>query len=61
MRRTRLLAALAATTAVLPFLPQASASYATPTVEVLSGRADLVSGGDALVQVSGLGVKGVRV
>jgi hypothetical protein len=52
-RRTRLLALAAVTCAVVPFLPTASASAPSgaPTIEVLSGRADLVSGGDALVQV----------
>ena len=51
-RRTRVLVAVAATAAVLPFLPPASASAGTVTLTVLSGRADLVSGGDALVRVS---------
>lgn len=53
-RRSRLLVGLAATAAVLPFVVQAQASpYAYPpvTIEVLSNRADLISGGDALVQV----------
>ncbi|MGB8649133.1 MAG: DUF6351 family protein [Mycobacteriales bacterium] len=53
-RRTRSLAALAVTAAVLPFLPQASASADTVAITVLSGRPDLVSGGDALVAVSGV-------
>ncbi len=62
MRRTRVLAALAAVAAVVPFLPQASASPGALTLTVLSGRADLVSSGDALVQL-GLpaGAKGLRV
>jgi hypothetical protein len=52
-RRSRLLALAAATSAVVPFLPTASASSPSgpAVIEVLSGRADLVSGGDALVQV----------
>ena len=52
MRRSRLLAVLGATAAVIPFLPQASASAGTVSLTVLSGRADQVAGGDALVQVT---------
>jgi hypothetical protein len=61
--RSRTLAVAAAVTAVVPFLPQAFAA-STPALglTVLSGRADLVSGGDALVQVTGAsGVTGLRV
>jgi hypothetical protein len=54
MRRTRSFAALAVTAAVLPFVPQASASAAIVGLAVLSGRADLVSGGDALLAVTGV-------
>lgn len=61
-RPTRSLVALAATAAVIPFLPQASASGANLGITVLSGRADLVSGGDALVGVTGVtDVHGLRV
>ncbi len=54
-RRTRLLALVATCAVAVPFLPQAwatSPSYAPPAIEVLSGRADLVSGGNALVAVA---------
>jgi hypothetical protein len=48
--------------AVLPFLPQATASGSALGLTVLSGRADLVSGGDALVAVTGVSSpKGLRV
>ncbi len=51
-RRTRLLAAVTTlTAAALPFLPQASAARGEVRIEVLSNRADLVSGGDALVRI----------
>ena len=60
--RNRLLALAAASAVVLPFLPHggASAAAATPRIEVLSSRADLVSGGDALVQLSGV-TRGFRL
>ncbi|MGZ6791700.1 MAG: DUF6351 family protein, partial [Mycobacteriales bacterium] len=65
MRPTRTLAAttaVAAAAAVLPFLPTASADAATLGLTVLSGRADLVSGGDALVAVTGASsLRGLRV
>jgi hypothetical protein len=51
-RRSRLLVGLAAVAVVIPFLPQAQAAAGSITIEVLSGRADLISGGDALVRVS---------
>jgi hypothetical protein len=51
-RRTRLLVLTAAAATALPFLPTASADAGAVRIEVLSGRADLVSGGDALVRVS---------
>ncbi|HUR51917.1 MAG TPA: DUF6351 family protein [Mycobacteriales bacterium] len=50
-RRTRVLALAAVATAVVPFLPTASADAGQLRIEVLSGRADLVSGGDVLVRV----------
>jgi hypothetical protein len=61
--RTRTLAAAAAVTAVVPFLPQAVAAPAPALgLTVLSGRADLVSGGDALVQVTGASrANGLRI
>ena len=56
------LVALAATCAVLPFLPKAAASNPSVGVIVLSGRADLVTGGDALLAVTGVGSRsGLRV
>ncbi|MCW2586650.1 MAG: N-acetylmuramoyl-L-alanine amidase [Frankiales bacterium] len=62
MRLSRTLAALGVAVAVLPFLPQASASGATLGLTVLSGRPDLVSGGDALVAVTGASsTRGLRV
>jgi hypothetical protein len=51
-RRTRLLVLTAAAATALPFLPTASADAGAVRIEVLSGRADLVSAGDALVRVS---------
>jgi hypothetical protein len=61
-RRSRVLAALATTVAVAPFLPQASASAGTVALTVLSGRADLVSGGDVLVRVTlPAGARGLAV
>ena len=51
-RRSRLLIGLAAAAIVIPFLPQAQAASGSITIAVLSGRADLISGGDALVAVS---------
>ena len=63
MRRPRLMTALAALTAALPFaLPDASAAPGTVSVTVLSSRADLVSAGDALVRVAvPAGARGLRV
>ena len=56
------LSALAVCAAVLPFLPQASADTPHLGLSVLSGRADLVSGGDALVAVTGVrNTVGLRV
>src|SRR3954451_11881077 len=52
MRLSRALVALAAATAVLPFVPHASAGSGNVAITVLSSRADLVSGGDALVAVN---------
>ncbi|HUR13001.1 MAG TPA: DUF6351 family protein [Mycobacteriales bacterium] len=49
--RTRLLVLAVAAVAVAPALPTASAGQGSLRVEVLSGRADLVTGGDALVGV----------
>ena len=58
LRRTALVAtALAAGAGALPLLPTASASAATPSITVLSSRPDLVSAGDALVQLSGFATK----
>jgi hypothetical protein len=51
-RRSRLLVALAASVVVVPFVPQAQAARGELTIAVLSGRADLISGGDALVAIS---------
>ena len=51
-RRSRLLVGLAATAVVIPFLSPAEAASGPITIEVLSGRADLISGGDTLVRVS---------
>jgi hypothetical protein len=57
-RRLLLVSALAA--AALPVLPHAAASAGTVGLAVLSGRPDLVSGGSALVQVTGVtSAKGV--
>jgi len=50
-RRSRALVLLAASAVVVPFLPHASADAGEASITVLSGRADLISGGDALVQV----------
>ncbi|MCW2544908.1 MAG: N-acetylmuramoyl-L-alanine amidase [Frankiales bacterium] len=50
MRRSRLLIAVVTAVALVPFLPPAEAASG-PVITVLSGRADLVSAGDALVQV----------
>jgi hypothetical protein len=62
VRLTRALAVLAASAAVLPFLPQAAASAGTVSLTVLSGRADLVSAGDALLGVAvPAGASGLRV
>ncbi|MCW2669060.1 MAG: N-acetylmuramoyl-L-alanine amidase [Frankiales bacterium] len=62
MRLSRALVALAATTAVLPFVPSASAGSGHVVITVLSSRADLVSAGDALVAVSvPAGARGLRV
>ena len=65
MRLTRpfvALAALSVAGAVLPFLPQADASNPSVGISVLSGRADLVSGGDALLAVTGVSSpSGLRV
>ena len=64
-RRSRLLVTTAAIAVVVPFLPQAQAerpASAQPRIEVLSGRADLVSGGDALVAVTvPAGARGMRI
>ena len=49
--RNRLLALVAASAVALPFLPHASADAGAARIEVLSSRADLVSGGDALVRI----------
>jgi hypothetical protein len=49
--RSRLLVLLAASALALPLLPRADADTGQAKISVLSGRADLVSGGDALVQV----------
>jgi hypothetical protein len=53
--RSRLLALAAAAAVAVPLVAQAQASppaFAAPVIEVLSGRADLVSGGDALLRVT---------
>lgn len=64
--RVRLIAALAVVAAMASFtVPGPAAARSFPgalRIEVLSGRADLVSGGDALLAVSGVGARpGLRV
>jgi hypothetical protein len=49
--RSRLLVLLAASALALPLLPRADAGAGEARILVLSGRADLVSGGDVLVQL----------
>src|SRR3954465_3227912 len=63
MDASKLLRALALTLGVLVVPATSSAAAAKPiTVSVLSTRADLVSGGDALVRIGGLkATKGRRV
>ncbi|MCW2682001.1 MAG: N-acetylmuramoyl-L-alanine amidase, partial [Frankiales bacterium] len=59
-----LVLALPLAVAVLPALPAASAPTGDVRIEVLSGRGDLVTGGDALVRVvlpAGATSKGLRV
>jgi hypothetical protein len=51
-RRSRLLALAASFAVAVPFLPHASADQGSLTIQVLSSRADLVSGGDALVRIN---------
>ena len=63
-RRWRLCVAALAFAAALPAAGPAGAADGVVTIEVLSGRADLVSGGDALVEVSlpaGVDASDVRV
>jgi hypothetical protein len=56
------LTALATAAGVLPLLPQAKAGSGDVVVSVLSSRADLVSGGDALVGLTlPAGAKGLHV
>ncbi|MDP9183102.1 MAG: DUF6351 family protein [Actinomycetota bacterium] len=64
LNRSRLLALVASCAVALPFLPQAEASSPAnglPAIEVLSSRADLVSGGDALVRVGGPSGRAAKV
>ncbi|MCU1622829.1 MAG: N-acetylmuramoyl-L-alanine amidase [Frankiales bacterium] len=62
MRRVLALVLAAASAAVVPFLPTASASSGNVVITVLSSRADLVSAGDALVAVSlPAGARGLTV
>src|SRR4051812_26685446 len=61
-RRDLVLALTAATAAVVPFVPAATASSGNVVLTVLSSRADLVSSGDALVAVQlPAGAQGLRV
>src|SRR4051794_8533292 len=61
-RRDLVLALTAATAAVVPFVPAASAGGGNVVLSVLSSRADLVSAGDALVAVSlPAGARGLHV
>src|SRR4051812_29769395 len=61
-RRDLVLALTAATAAVVPFVPAATASGGNVVLTVLSSRADLVSSGDALVAVQlPAGAQGLRV
>ncbi len=64
MRVLPLLLALPVAVAVLPATPAASAPPGDVRIEVLSGRGDLVTGGDALVRVvlpAGASPKGLKV
>ena len=54
MRVSRALVALAAATAVVPFVPSSSATANPVSLTVVSSRPDLISGGDALLEVHGV-------